>query len=591
MNFPLNVLIVDDSEDDTELIMRILSQNAPNLTYKRVETAKDMQYSLENEYWDIVICDYIIPGFGGMEALELSKKFDKELPVILVSGKIGEEIAVNAMRAGAQDYILKDNLSRLVPAIEREITEFKKRKNNKIALKKSENFYKTIFENTGTATAIINENMIIEMVNSGFEDISGYKKSEIEGKIKFTDFTMQKDKKVIKNYMCRASNNTKKETKNFETIFIDAFKNHKDIFMTIAFIPDTKKILTSILDISENKKSQIALRLSEEKLRIITNNMLDLIVQTDFKGNYLYVSPSIRIILGYEPEYMLKRSIFDFLHPEDIESFKLKFFNEIKDISPNKLQHRYKNVNGNYIWLETFGNPLFDDNKLKGIVFSIRDVTDRKIAKDKLIEALSEKEILLKEIHHRVKNNLQIISSLLRLQSRYIEDEKIGEILNDSQNRVRSMSMVHEKLYQSEDLSKIDLEEYVNNLVTELFRSYSKSAGRVKLNVEVCKILIDADKAINFGLIINELLSNSLKHAFPDNREGEIFVKFYQNRFYHYILKIIDNGIGLPDDFDCSNSKSLGMRLINNLCNQLNGDMEIICHNGTTFVITFKSLF
>jgi len=465
LNSPIKILIVDDSKDDTELIIRKLSQEGLDLIYKRVETPRSLKNCLINELWDIVICDYIIPGFGGLKALKISKSINKDLPVIIVSGKIGEETAVKAMKAGAQDYILKDNLSRLAPAIEREINEFKIRKKQDIALKKSESIYKTIFENTGTATAIINNEMVIEMVNTVFETISGYKKDQIEGKIKFTDFTVEEDKDIINNFLLSKRKNPKSSPRNFETKFRDSNGKNKNVLITLAFIPNTNKILISILDI-----------------------------------------------------------------------------------------------------------------------------TERKIAEERIFMALREKEILLKEIHHRVKNNLQIISSLIRLQSRYINDEKISEILNDSQNRIKSMSMVHEKLYQSDNLSKVDLEEYINNLAAELFRSYGKSIRKIRLRVEVCKILMDADATINFGLIINELLSNSLKYAFPDDLEGEIVIKFYQNSDGNYILLVGDNGIGLPSDFNLSQSKSLGMRLVNNLCNQLNGELEIIRENGTLFLIKFENL-
>ncbi|MDI6643966.1 MAG: histidine kinase dimerization/phosphoacceptor domain -containing protein [Methanobacteriaceae archaeon] len=465
MNSPIKILIVDDSKDDTELIVRKLGQDGFDLIYERVETPKSLRNSLINKSWDIVICDYIIPGFGGLKALKISKSINKDLPVIIVSGKIGEEMAVKAMKAGAQDYILKDNLSRLAPAIEREINEFKIRKKQDIALKKSESIYKTIFENTGTATAIINNEMCIEMVNTVFETLSGYKKFEIEGRKKFTDFTAEEDKDIINNFLSSSRNNPECSPRNYETKFRNSKGKNKNVLITLAFIPSTNKILISILDI-----------------------------------------------------------------------------------------------------------------------------TERKIAEERIYMALKEKEILLKEIHHRVKNNLQIISSLIRLQSRYINDEKISEILNDSQNRIKSMSMVHEKLYQSDNLSKVDLNEYINNLAAELFRSYGKSIRKIKLKVDVCKILMDADATINFGLIINELLSNSLKYAFPDDLEGEIVIKFYKNSEGNYILLIGDNGIGLPSEFNISQSKSLGMRLVNNLCNQLNGDLKIIRENGTLFHIKFENL-
>ncbi|WP_293121629.1 PAS domain S-box protein [Okeania sp. SIO1I7] len=230
----------------------------------------------------------------------------------------------------------------------------------------------------------------------------------------------------------------------------------------------------------------------------------------------------------------------------------------------------------------------------KNIVFQavIRDITQRKRHEEQMKESLAEKEVLLKEIHHRVKNNLQVISSLLRLQSRYIQDEIILEMLKESQNRVRSMALVHEHLYQSKDLSKVNFTEYISSLAAHLFQAYAVKARGVKLNINVIPVCLNIDTVIPCGLIINELVSNSLKYAFPEEFQGEIFIEFDygdhdQNQF---ILKVADNGISFIQDLDYKKSGSLGLRLVCSLVRQLKGKIELINQVGTVFKITFSSL-
>ncbi|NEQ76994.1 MAG: PAS domain S-box protein [Okeania sp. SIO2C9] len=229
----------------------------------------------------------------------------------------------------------------------------------------------------------------------------------------------------------------------------------------------------------------------------------------------------------------------------------------------------------------------------KNIVFQavIRDITERKHHEEQIKESLAEKEVLLKEIHHRVKNNLQVISSLLRLQSRYIEDERILEMLKESQNRVRSMALVHEHLYQSKDLSKVNFTEYISSLAAHLFQAYAVKARGVKLNINVIPVCLNIDTVVPCGLIINELVSNSLKYAFPEEFRGEIFIEFdYDDRDQNqFILKVADNGISFAQDLDYKKSGSLGLRLVCSLVRQLKGKIELINEVGTVFKITFSS--
>jgi two-component sensor histidine kinase len=215
-----------------------------------------------------------------------------------------------------------------------------------------------------------------------------------------------------------------------------------------------------------------------------------------------------------------------------------------------------------------------------------QDITETR-RKEKIIEdSLREKEILLKEIQHRVKNNMQIISSLLSIQSQFAVDEKDARMFQDSQDRIHSMSLVYDQLHMDQNLTEISLPEYVNELVNNLINSFSLDAKNISSRVEVDNINVNLDIAIPCGLLVNELVTNSLKHAFPDNRKGIIGISM---RKEGSMLKIAvsDNGIGLPENFDISNSPTLGMTLLHTLGAQLGGKVELENNNGTVFHSSF----
>jgi two-component sensor histidine kinase len=214
-----------------------------------------------------------------------------------------------------------------------------------------------------------------------------------------------------------------------------------------------------------------------------------------------------------------------------------------------------------------------------------REITERAQAEAKIKASLKEKEILLQEIHHRVKNNLQVISSLLNLQSQGIQDEKTLEVFQESQNRIRSMALIHEKLYRSSDLARVDFAEYIRNLASFLIRSYKSRA--VRLDLQAADIYLSIDDAVPCGLIVNELISNALKHAFVDGREGEICVMMQQLADRQVRLVVRDNGVGLPKDVDYMNTGSLGLQLVTMLVEQLDGTIEIRNNVGAEFEILF----
>lgn len=219
---------------------------------------------------------------------------------------------------------------------------------------------------------------------------------------------------------------------------------------------------------------------------------------------------------------------------------------------------------------------------------------ERKLIEERMRDSLEEKEVLLREIHHRVKNNMQVISSLLNLQSGTLADRRYREMFDDSKNRIRAMALVHEKLYQTQDIAKIDINDYISSLASGLFMFYGVSASHIELSIDAADIVLGIDTAIPCGLIINELLTNALKYAFPDGRKGMIRIAVKKdegaiNSGTMYTLSVKDNGIGLQEGFDFRDSKSLGLLLVTSLAeHQLQGSMNVTRQNGTEFHIIFR---
>lgn len=232
--------------------------------------------------------------------------------------------------------------------------------------------------------------------------------------------------------------------------------------------------------------------------------------------------------------------------------------------------------------------PLLVSEQGQFHVWQYQDVTAEKQTERKIKSSLQEKEVLLKEIHHRVKNNLQVISSLLSLQFNQITDEQALQVLAESQNRLRAMALIHERLYKSEDLARIDFPGYVENLTDFLLRTYQSASGRIEMKLELEPVPLNIDAAIPCGLIINELVSNSLKYAFAKDQEGEIAVRLQKQRNGEILLVIRDDGVGMEEGFDLENAPSLGLKLVHSLVKQLGGSVEYRNQEGAEFAIRFS---
>ncbi len=343
MSKPLKVLIIEDLPDDAKLVELELKRAGLESQCTRVETASGLEKALGNQEWDIIISDYNLPGFDGLEALEIVKKTGKDIPFIIVSGTVGEEIAVEAVLAGAQDYVMKDNLTRVPVAVRREI---------------------------------------------------------------------------------------------------------------------------------ENQKVREEKRKADQQIR----------------------------------------------------------------------------------------------------------------------DSLEEKEVMLKEIHHRVKNNLAVISALLTLQSDYVKDEEAKKMFLESVGRIKTMALIHEKLYQSEMFARVEMEDYISQLVKTIQETYEQESGKIAVHLDCDNAVLDITKAIPCGLIVNELLTNAYKHAFRGRESGNIHLKLKKdNETEECQLQVMDDGAGLPEEVLAGKSTSLGFNIIRGLARQLSAELHMTGHDGTHVLLKFKA--
>jgi PAS domain S-box-containing protein len=471
MTIPLKVLIIEDSPDDAELLVLQLRRAGYDLEYKVVAIEKELVGAIEQAEWDLIISDYSLPGFGGLDALKIVRQREFDMPFIIVSGVIGEETAVEAMKAGAQDYMMKGNLIRLLPAIVRELSEAevrRERKKTRQVLKETERQLLTLLSNLpGMAYRCRNdEEWTMEFISDGCLEVTGYTPEDIIG-----------NKKISFNRMMPPEG---------------------------------------------------ARRVHEE---------MDAAIQAG---------------------------------------------------KPYELIYRIATASGQTKWLWEKGRAVYGpDNTVEALEGFMSDITERKKFEQELEASLKEKVVLLKEVHHRVKNNLQVIYSLLSLQSGYVKDPQSLDMFKECRDRVKSMALIHEILYKSKDLAKVDFGDYVRTLIGNLTRSYQVQTGQVDIQVDVAQMRLDLDVAIPCGLMINELVSNALKYAFPNGRKGVIEIVLQQPEEGIYNLRIRDNGIGFPETVDFRKTDTLGLQLVNTLSEQLDGKIDLIRDGGTQFVITF----
>jgi PAS domain S-box-containing protein len=472
-----------------------------------------------------------------------------------------------------------------------------------LGLLQSERKYRHLLDTLQEGVWALDREAKTSFVNPRMAAMLGYTPEEMAGKSLFA-FMDERGVDLARLHLQRRSQGIR-EQHDFEFLT----KNGERIYAALETGPLLDEdgryagALAGIIDITPRRRMEEALRASEEKFRSVIEQTGDGIVLVDEKGVVVEWNHGAERITGLPRNSVLSTLVWDVQHRMATDSMRTpEAYERLKTMVADFLRtqdaswmHR--------IWEKTIRLPDGRQRTIQAVVFPVRiergsltgaifrDVTDNKEAEGRLKSVLAEKELLLKEVYHRVKNNFQIVASLLNIQSQQIEDPRTLLIFKESRDRVRTMSMIHERLYRSESLSGIDFGEYVRTLAIELFHSYGTDPSRVTLRVDARDVSLGLDSAIPCGLIVNELVTNCLKYAFPDgwDKKGLIEISIRRTDKGDVRLVVADNGRGLPENLDIHMTKTLGLQLVMLLSEQqLHGKLKVDRRTGTRYVVEFK---
>ncbi len=461
------------------------------------------------------------------------------------------------------------------------------RKENEEALRRSEEKFSRVFHTSPDSITItrLSDGRYVD-INEGFTAITGYRRDEVIGKTSLElkvwadDGDRQKLVTAMRNTGEVAGLDGRFRMKDGTIVFA---------LLSARIIPlDGENCLLLIArDVTERRRAEEALRESEERFRSVFEHAAVGICYASLEGKLLRVNHALCKITGYTDAELAGMSFADLSTGEESAGDLDRVVSVLRDGIPSfTLTRQYMHKSGRAIWVNMTMSLIRDGaGRPLSFIGIIENITERKKAEEEIERSLREKELLLKEIHHRVKNNLQIISSLLNLQSEAIRDSEDRSLFRDSQDRIRSMALIHEKLYQTDDFSHVDFQQYLKSLLSSLFRSYRLPMVRCVEQIEDIRLNIDA--AIPCGLIVNELVTNALKHAFPDGQKGEVRVSFFRSGEGQLVLEVSDDGVGMASSTQKEKKDQLGLELVSILTNQIGGKLSVQHGQGTTFQITF----
>jgi len=481
--------------------------------------------------------------------------------------------------------IYKQGVPYAILGIARDITEHKKAEES---LRESEKKYRNIFESLHDVYYRTDQEGMITEISPSVWTQAGYDPEEVIGH-PVTDF--YRDPSARKAFTQKLKKSGSVNDYELQLLAKDERVIEVSVSAHIVFDDEGHPVgVEGVLrNIAARKRVEEEIRESEEKYRIMVEHSIQgICILQDMR--VVYANKALADIIGYKLKELMSlplNEIRELVHPEDQDMVWGRMRDRLdgKPV-PSRYEVRTIRKDGSIMWLEMISSRIVYKGK-PAIQAAIIDITDRKQADEKIKASLREKEVMLREIHHRVKNNMQIILSLLRIQSRMVQDQETREMFKQSQNRIRSMALIHEALYKSEDLANIDFSDYISRMTTHLLSLYREDSGEVSINQETEGIFLDINRAIPCGLVISELVSNSLKHAFPNRKRGQILIRMSRDEKGKHILTVKDTGVGFPEGLNFRDAETLGLQLVTDLVAQLKGRIELKRKEGTEFVVKF----
>jgi len=582
----LRILFVEDIPVDVELAERVLKRGGLDLISMRVDTKEAFLAALSDFVPDIVISDYSMPAFDGMSALNLAMELDPSLPFIILTGATNEDTAVECIKAGATDYVIKEHMTRLPFAVKEAIEQRKSRL--RAAMKDqefhdSEQRYRSLFENSHAVMLIIDpEKLLVVEANQAACDFYGWPKEELVGKDVGEISLLEGDelRKDLDDGVNRRKSKQGFRHRKADGTIVDVETHSGPIVLG-----GRTHLFSIVHDISDRKKVESELSLKSIALEATANA----IVITDRDGNIQWLNAAFQRLTGFthaeaigkNPRVLIKSGEHD-------AAFYQSLWDTIISGKVWQGEIRNRRKGGELYTEEMTITPVRDDSLvISGFIAIKNDVTERKFSRERLEASLAEKSILLQEIHHRVNNNMQLIKSLLNLSAQKITDPSLREIIGGVSRRIESIALVHEQFYNSPDVARIDFLLFLHQLADRLRSDFSKHTRKVSIIPDSDTIRLSLEKALPAGLVVGELLTNALKYAYPDDvPTGDILVTI-QRAGGDIQISVRDHGIGLPAGFVAGKAESLGMILVHTLAEQLRGNVEYRSHEGTETILRF----
>ncbi|MFM1874357.1 MAG: hypothetical protein RL266_94 [Bacteroidota bacterium] len=590
-NLPVGVLIIQNGVIDYANPYAVRMLGADSTAIAEIQPIQFLHPSYNNEFNMLLskIKTGINPGFIELKMQRLDKPIVIEVEAnggLLDDGSIQLLIHdVSTRKQLAREQLRAQIAEETNLQLQREIIERAKAEKE---LLQAQKYARSIIDSSLDMIVATDIDYKINEFNAAAESTFGYSREEVLGKHLSVLFS---DEQEMGKVLSRITNqgslaNEIINKKKDGTFFIS--------FLSASVLKNERGEIVGAMGVSRDitaiKKAEEELRLSEERHRAIYDQAYIGIARIAKMGRFLLVNERLCDMLDYSAEELYKKTFYELGLAEEVEEGLVDWdqllSGKIKNFSR---EQTYVRKDGELLSANVTVSLVRDSNDNPNYFVAVfEDITERKEYERQLEESIKEKEVLLKEVHHRVKNNMQVISSILNLQSSYITDENALGILRESQDRIKSMSFVHESLYQSKTLSEVNFAEYIQNITRNLYHSYGRPEGGIDLQFDLENIYLNLDTSIPCGLIINEIVSNSLKYAFQGREKGKICLEFSKLSDGRMKLIVSDDGIGLPKDFDIENAESLGLQLVTTLITQVSGELEIDVSRGTKFNIVFK---
>lgn len=606
-----SILVVEDNNADYELLTRALAKHQLLVEYTRVQNVKELREALSNKKIDIVISDFMLPAFTGLDALRVFKEYHLNIPFITLTGTGAETIAVDMMKEGSDDYVLKSHIDRLYHSIltqEKKYQTIREKNELDLAILQSEKAYRLLAENTNDVISLHNLSGDFLYASPAIYELSGYTAEEVLGK-KLINYFHESDISKMREQLNSIINSDQKirfeyrfRKKNGDYIWIET--SGKLIYDSITQMP--KEIVAVTRDATERVLKDIQIKVSEEQYRLIAENATDMITRHDVNGVYNYISNSSYTLLGYSPEDMIGKSAYDFLHPEDVSDIKVGLKDFVrKGLGVYTASYRYKKKDGKYIWIESTNKLTLKEgsNEIEGVISISRDISERKAFEIRLEEKIKELDTFIYRSSHDLKGPLASLQGLLNVAKSEIKDANSLQYLSLIERSVLHLDTILMDLLNITKITQgnlnivdINLKEIITNIINsfENLPEYKNMECNIELND--CPIL-KSDKSL-INNIFQNLIINAIKYRDKNKPTSIINIKSYCISD-ELIVKIEDNGEGIPESLQRSvfdmffrgNTKStgtgLGLYIVKNAIEKVGGRiyLESEEQKGSTFTM------